>query len=296
MHPAYSTVNTIKHLSFSLCLTVLLLFSGTASASAYLWLRPEHQTTLSSGNAACELTLIQNDIPQKLNEKNIIAAVYHCHSLKGAKKEFTVPLTIKQYGDRTSFAVESPFVSLCETQVIVKYDDVIYSLQCNIPLFGNGDDKNIPKTMTIPEMKQIPRLQLLKNNLPYYFPATGEKLSFNYTSPFALQNKIPPIIILPDKSEKEPLIETDGNFSYTYPAVPPLAMVADTSIKQLIIVQPDTTPDGQKYCTSLTICLAEPYLRYLAVKEGWLLFSAALIITSIIACRILRRPYHHADK
>lgn len=274
----------------------ILMFAPSCTASDYLWLRPEKQTTLPSGNASGEFTLMQNDKPLKLSEKNLLTASYRCRSLKGSQKEYTMPLIVKQYPDMTTFTAESSFVALCDIWVIVKNTDTIYSLQCSTPLFGNGYETSSLAPIPLPSVEQFPKLQLIKNNLPYYFPVTGEKLTFIYTTPFAQQNNPAPFLILPDNTIKEITVADGSSFSYTQPAAPPFALVADTSIKRLIVVQPDIAPDGQKYCTALTLCLAEPYTRYLAIKEGWLLFAVSIVVIAFAAYKITRRPFRHANK
>lgn len=288
--------NTIKKLSILLCFASFILLAVPVSASDYLWLRPEKQTTLSSGNAACEVTLMKNSTPIKINENKILSANYHCHSLKGQQKNYTMPLTINHYDNMTTFTAESAFIAFCEIQAVIEDNNTIYSLQCSIPLFGNGNEDIPVESSSVSKTTKFPTLKILKNNLPYYFPATGEKLIFNYTAPFLRQNTTFPFIIMPDGTKKEPDFITYNRFSYTHPAAKPFAIAADTSIKQLIIVQPDIAPNGKTYCTALTICLTEPYTRYIAIKEGWLLFIVAIAVMGFIAYRILRRPCRHANK
>lgn len=287
----HNTKAIFQHLNivFLLCLMEVILFSRPCTASDYLWLSPDNQTTLPSGNAACEITLMKNQLPLRPGKINIISAVYRLSPIRGSQKAITLPLTIRQKEGRLSFMVEAPFVSLCEIQLLADYNGTACSLQCIIPLFGNGSGQPpAGETPSAPE-KYAPPLLITKENRPYYFPATGEKITFCYQPPFTHHDKLLPFIVQPDGSVKEPEISAISSFSYTYPAAPPFAAVADTSKKRLIIVQPDITPDGKPSCSTLTFFLAEPHWRYMAVREGWLLFFAMAAIMAAIARKIIRR-------
>lgn len=289
MRHCTKTVFKDLNILYLMCLSCFILFPRPCAAADYLWLNPGNQITLPSGNAACEITLMKNQEPLRPNEAKIISAIYRRSAIRSSQKSSTLPLKAGQNENHLSFTVEAPLVSLCEVQLLADYNGTACSLQCIIPLFGNGNELASDDEEPSAHYSYTPQLQITKENRPYYFPSTGEKITFCYKPQATQQNTPAPFIVLPDNTIKQPDIAAGNSFSYTHPAAAAFAMVADNSKKRLIVVQPDITSDGKPVCATLTFFLAEPHWRYMAVREGWLLFFASAAIMTIIARKIIRR-------